>query len=163
MPEAPKIETPKVAAPLIPIAPIVPAAPAAPEVEAPVIPAVPGHRQYVAVEDPNKPTFEFKVETAETIFKEKDWSEPPVNQRFIFHNKMPKCGSTVFQKLLKKLSIINKFTFLDVYEPGTRDQVIVSLKSEAEKIRIFREQEKILKIFEKIRASHWSKINFIKL
>ena len=80
-------------------------------------------RQYVAREDPNKPNFEFKVETAETIFKEKDWSDPPVNQRFIFHNKMPKCGSTVFQKLLHKLSADNHFTFMDVYEPGTRDQV----------------------------------------
>ena len=36
---------------------------------------------------------------------------------------MPKCGSTVFQKLLHKLSIVNRFTFMDVYEPGTRDQV----------------------------------------
>lgn len=82
-------------------------------------------RQYVAREDPNKPNFEFKVETAETIFKEKDWSDPPVNQRFIFHNKMPKCGSTVFQKLLHKLSADNHFTFMDVYEPGTRDQDLV--------------------------------------
>ena len=88
-----------------------------------------GQRQYVAREDPNKPKFEFKVETAETIFKEKDWSEPPVNQRFIFHNKMPKCGSTVFQKLLHKLSDQHKFTFMDVYEPGTRDQVKYSPRS----------------------------------
>ena len=65
----------------------------------------------------------FKVETAETLFKEKDWSDPPVNQRYIFHNKMPKCGSTVFQKLLNKLKTLNRFTFMDVYEPGTRDQV----------------------------------------
>ena len=64
-----------------------------------------------------------KVETAETLFKIKDWSDPPINQRYIFHNKMPKCGSTVFQKLLHKLSVINRFTFMDVYEPGTRDQV----------------------------------------
>ena len=63
------------------------------------------------------------METAETLFKEKDWSDPPVNQRYIFHNKMPKCGSTVFQKLLNKLKTLNRFTFMDVYEPGTRDQV----------------------------------------
>lgn len=31
-----------------------------------------GQRQYVAVEDPNKPQFDFKVETAETLFKEKE-------------------------------------------------------------------------------------------
>ena len=131
--------------PVVPVQPVVPVKAASPEpaVESkpvvkpeqevqsqaqPVEEAQPvnpntGQRQYVAREDPNKPKFEFKVETAETIFKEKDWSEPPVNQRFIFHNKMPKCGSTVFQKLLHKLSDQHKFTFMDVYEPGTRDQV----------------------------------------
>ena len=113
---------------------VVPASPAgAVVVAAPEKPAAPevqpnaGQRVYVAREDPNKPDIKFHVETAETIFKEKDWSEPPVNQRFIFHNKMPKCGSTVFQKLLHKLSVTNHFTFMDVYEPGTRDQVLFFL------------------------------------
>ena len=40
------------------------------ESAAPVAPN--GQRQYVAVEDPNKPQFDFKVETAETLFKEKE-------------------------------------------------------------------------------------------
>ena len=122
-----------------------PAVPAVDQVATPVAPQEPiaekaaesadtapgGQRQYVAVEDPNKPQFDFKVETAETLFKEKDWSEPPVNQRFIFHNKMPKCGSTMFQKLLHKLSVVNKFTFMDVYEPGTRDQVKLFLMDDS--------------------------------
>lgn len=121
-----KAELEKPAAPESPPA-VVPASPAA-SVAAAAPDLVdagpkPAQRKYDAHEDPNKRHFEFKVETAETIFKEKDWSEPPVNQRFIFHNKMPKCGSTVFQKLLHKLSDVNKFTFMDVYEPGTRDQV----------------------------------------
>lgn len=123
-----KAELEKPAAPESPPA-VVPASPAA-SVAAAAPDLVdagpkPAQRKYDAHEDPNKRHFEFKVETAETIFKEKDWSEPPVNQRFIFHNKMPKCGSTVFQKLLHKLSDVNKFTFMDVYEPGTRDQDLV--------------------------------------
>jgi len=134
IPQPPDI--PKVAPVMQEAAPVVPAVD---QVATPVAPQEPiaekaaesadiapgGQRQYVAVEDPNKPQFDFKVETAETLFKEKDWSEPPVNQRFIFHNKMPKCGSTMFQKLLHKLSVVNKFTFMDVYEPGTRDQDLV--------------------------------------
>ena len=131
---------PPVEPPAIPVQPIVAIEPPAPAAQAQqtAIPAAPaaaapsaglqapaetGQRQYVPIEDPNKPQFDFKVETAETLFKEKDWSDPPINQRYIFHNKMPKCGSTVFQKLLHKLSIVNRFTFMDVYEPGTRDQV----------------------------------------
>ena len=48
--------------------------------------------------------------------------KPPPNPSLFFHNKMPKCGSTTMQKLLKILEKQNNFKLHNIYVAGSMNQ-----------------------------------------
>ena len=62
---------------------------------------------------------------AESLVDMMDHASQPQNPGFVFHNKMPKSGSTVMQRLLRTLSNKNHFFYMDMYEHGTNDQDFV--------------------------------------
>ena len=62
---------------------------------------------------------------AESLVDMMDHASQPQNPGFVFHNKMPKSGSTTVQRLLRTLSNKNHFFYMDMYEHGTNDQDFV--------------------------------------
>ena len=62
---------------------------------------------------------------AESLVDMMDHAAQPQNPGFVFHNKMPKSGSTTVQRLLRTLSNKNHFFYMDMYEHGTNDQDFV--------------------------------------
>lgn len=58
----------------------------------------------------------------------------PPNPDFYFHNKMPKCGSTTMQKLLKMLEKKNGFKLYNIYVPGSthNDQEVLNALTAAD-------------------------------
>lgn len=62
---------------------------------------------------------------AESLVDMMDHAAQPQNPGFVFHNKMPKSGSTTIQRLLRTLSNKNHFFYMDMYEHGTNDQDFV--------------------------------------
>ena len=62
-----------------------------------------------------------KISNSRKLDEYKVLKEPP-NRKLYFHNKMPKCGSTVMQTLLKRLEKKNGFKLHNLYDPGSKNE-----------------------------------------
>lgn len=94
-----------------------------------------------------KPTVNFETwsenwDSTLALKKYQPFLSPP-NEKFVFHNKMPKCGSTTMSKILKLLAKQNKFQFYTFHETvagstSNHSQVLKNLDELVDETRMYK-------------------------